>query len=71
MTKENPDDSVLDEQSEAKVNASGTEDATHAEKQQENTPAVNDGTEEEKKETTADVVDDYQNNGEEVKEPTT
>ena len=69
MTKENPDDSVLDEQSEAKVNASGTEDATHAEKQQENTPAVNDGTEEEKKETTADVVDDSPNNGEEVKNP--
>ena len=69
MTKENPDDSVLDEQSEAKVNASGTEDATHAEMQQEKTSALNDGTEEEKKETTGDVVDDSPHNGEEVKNP--
>jgi triphosphoribosyl-dephospho-CoA synthetase len=32
MTKKNPDDSVHDEQSEANENASGTEDATQAEK---------------------------------------
>ncbi len=71
MTKENPDDSVLDEQSEAKVNASGTEDATHAEMQQKNTLVVNDGTEEEKKETTGDVADDSSHDGEEVKNPPT
>ncbi len=39
MTKTNPDDSVLNEQSEATVNASGTEDATQAEKAQETVPA--------------------------------
>ncbi len=68
MIKKNPDDSVLDEQSEAKVNASGTEDATHAEMQHENSTAGNDGEDEEKKETTGDIVESFPDKEEEIPE---
>ncbi len=68
MTKKNPDDSVLNEQSEAELNASGTEDATQAEMQQEDSPAVNDGEDEEKKETTGDVVEKFPDKEEDVDE---
>jgi hypothetical protein len=48
MTNNNPDDSVLNEHSEVKVNASGTDDNKAAEMLQENSPVVNDGEYEEK-----------------------
>ena len=40
MTKKNPDDSVLEEQSEALDDASGTEDTTKAEEAEEFEPAA-------------------------------
>jgi hypothetical protein len=69
MTKKNPDDSVLDEQSEADINASGTEDATHAEMQQETTPTINDGNEDVKNETKGEVVEDLPDKGEAIHDP--
>ena len=68
MTKKNPDDSVHEEQSEAKENVHGTEDAIHAETTQDPKPVEDAENHDDNSEDHDDESENHDDNSEKIAE---